>query len=392
MSKKKGIFSAVATQPTRALFWLSLICASSLSEAFNPSSSLVDQSLKPSHQRLSASPSLCLPLRQPFRESPKRPSPLYSTPPEQDLDDEELPDEIAALLAKGKKLRAKMEERKREEPPVMEQMVEVNEWTDFDKLPEFKTKIPERKKEEPKEDEGDEKKKQSAARREIVDYKMDYEDENELHIPNRLGFTTRKWGDTSQGFVTASNQKLSKKMKRAGMFLPGDCQVAYNMMLESSIFFVETSETYGKGSRGMQMSAEDILARCIAENTDFDAPLVASTFGGRVLGRGIPARLEESCNRMGQPAIELYQSRRCFGLGKAFLQALEEGMCNYVGVIDFGKRSMRRMANFLDDNGFSLTSNQVSLTCFVSCVASKSLLFCVGCTDDSTLHMYACIV
>ena len=59
-----------------------------------------------------------------------------------------------------------------------------------------------------------------------VDYLADYEDENELHIPNRIGFSTLSWGDESKGFVPKSNKKLKKKQIAQGKFVPGDLQVS----------------------------------------------------------------------------------------------------------------------------------------------------------------------
>lgn len=48
-------------------------------------------------------------------------------------------------------------------------------------------------------------------------------DENELHIPNRMGFTTVAWGDVDAGFK--EGKKLKKKEIKMGKFLAGDLQV-----------------------------------------------------------------------------------------------------------------------------------------------------------------------
>ena len=138
------------------------------------------------------------------------------------LGDADVPDEIAKLIAKGKSIRQNAEKQKAVEPD--EQLsVDVNAWTDLDKLPEFKTKVPtpakpaeDKKPETPKKKKDDE---QSVG----YDYTMDYADENEFHIPNRIGISTISWGDPNKGFVP--NGKLSKTMKKEGKFLPGDAQV-----------------------------------------------------------------------------------------------------------------------------------------------------------------------
>ena len=138
------------------------------------------------------------------------------------LDDEEVPDEIARLIAKGRAIRQTVEQQEQEETNPTENNVDIIEWTDLSKLPEFKTKVP--SKEEMKKPPPTPKKKNSDAEQTIApDYTNDYADENEFHIPNRMGFTTLRWGDTSRGFV--QDGKLTNKMKKEGKFLAGDAQV-----------------------------------------------------------------------------------------------------------------------------------------------------------------------
>ena len=56
----------------------------------------------------------------------------------------------------------------------------------------------------------------------FVDWTEDYDDENEFHIPNRIGFTTAEWGDKKKGFVAG---KLKKKDRKAGKFNKTDLKV-----------------------------------------------------------------------------------------------------------------------------------------------------------------------
>ena len=58
----------------------------------------------------------------------------------------------------------------------------------------------------------------------FVDWTEDYEDENEFHIPNRIGFTTAEWGDKKKGFVAG---KLKKKERKAGKFNKSDLKVSF---------------------------------------------------------------------------------------------------------------------------------------------------------------------
>ena len=155
------------------------------------------------------------------------------------LDDDDLPDEVARLIAKGRAIRQNVDQAQENNDVAEEEMVEVIEWTDLDKLPEFKTKVPEKT---PTTDQTQDtpltlkkkKKKQDDEQPLAPDYTLDYSDENELHIPNRIGFTTGSWGDASRGFVM--DGKLTNKMKKEGKFLPGDAQVHSHIYLYIYIF------------------------------------------------------------------------------------------------------------------------------------------------------------
>lgn len=65
----------------------------------------------------------------------------------------------------------------------------------------------------------------------FVDWTEDYDDENEFHIPNRIGFTTSEWGDKKKGFVAG---KLKKNERKAGRFNKTDLKVSVG---HASIFF-----------------------------------------------------------------------------------------------------------------------------------------------------------
>src|SRR3569832_2349583 len=94
----------------------------------------------------------------------------------------------------------------------------------------------------------------------------DYDDENEFHIPNRIGISTRAWGDPSQNFV--SSGKLTKRAIKMGLFVPGDVQLAHNKQMEGGILIFETSPAYGSASRKDKLSAEEILKRCLNEQDE----------------------------------------------------------------------------------------------------------------------------
>lgn len=57
----------------------------------------------------------------------------------------------------------------------------------------------------------------------FVDWAEDHDDENEFHIPNRIGFSTVDWGNGKAGFVSG---KLKKKDRKAGKFNKADMRVS----------------------------------------------------------------------------------------------------------------------------------------------------------------------
>ena len=65
---------------------------------------------------------------------------------------------------------------------------------------------------------------EEANRSMFVDWTEDYEDENEFHIPNRIGFSTLDWGNGKAGFVAG---KLKKKDRKAGKFNKADLMVRH---------------------------------------------------------------------------------------------------------------------------------------------------------------------
>lgn len=243
---------------------------------------------------------------------------------------------------------------------------------DIFEMPEFKTKRPLRSAK--KEESDDELDTVGNSGELYIDYQAEYEDENDLHIPNRMGFGTMAWGDQDAGFKVG--KRLKKKEKKRGKFLAGDLQVAYNKLTEAGITFVDTSENYGLSSRKENLSAEEIIGTILEENTQSN-PIVATTMSNpwKSLRQGTGVRIgtksailkviEQSCERMGTSAIDLYQvPSKMFYLGTpgvvadALCMAMDQGLINHVGVCNMGKTSMKNFAKKLKKNGYDLTSNQ----------------------------------
>jgi aryl-alcohol dehydrogenase-like predicted oxidoreductase len=290
-------------------------------------------------------------------------------------------DEISKLIGKRGDIKRKKAEDKAAEDAEKEKKLEATIDLDLDKLPAFQTERPNRRAGS-KDDDGDNaagskkgkkgsKKGDEESKKEespIVDFMAEYQDENDFHIPNRIGFSTLSWGDTNRNFV-GSGKKLTKGMIKAGKFNPGDLQLAYNNMLQGGITLGETSNAYGVGSRGEKLSAQDILNRCLDEQ-ESDMPemlLIESMVGSswtKALGTSaIVNHLQIACERLGKDSVDLYQIPKSFlfpssVVASGLVAALDSGYCNYVGVRGIkSPRSLGRLCNKLDARGVSLTSN-----------------------------------
>lgn len=216
-----------------------------------------------------------------------------------------------------------------------------------------------------------------------IDYMADYEDENELHIPNRIGFATDSWGDESKGFVPKTKKKLKKKQITAGKFLPGDLQVAYNTLVSGGIRFVDTSEAFGTTLHSKGLSAETLVGQFTEEYTlTTDTPLIGTTFanpytlfaaskgnsGIRLGSGGVLGALEKSCQRLETSNIELYQIENVGLLGgyvggkgalaSGLALTIERGYCNHVGVKNVGARSLKGFQKMMEKRGASVSTNQ----------------------------------
>lgn len=237
---------------------------------------------------------------------------------------------------------------------------------DYDKMPDFKTKRVQRVPKKKEEDEAEERTKTSVSKEPTyIDYFADHEDENEFHIPNRMGVSTKCWGDVSAGFVPSG--KLKKQELREGKFVPGDLQVAYNTLMNEGILLFETSPEYGSAMMTKKLSAEDILSRCIKEYQEGEAsPLLIGTYPNQMWQRGakgLTDSLSKSCDRMDVSGLEVYQIKSLGwlpsgGLVKGMTEAVVDmGTVNYVGVKSVSPRRLRRMVSKFESVGIQLTTN-----------------------------------
>ena len=270
-------------------------------------------------------------------------------------------DEISKLIGKRAQIKRKKKEDVEEQSTPSEPVVDL----DLDQLPQFKTDRPVRrakKKEESEEEESEDKNKSADVP--IVDFKADYEDENDFHIPNRIGISTKHWGDPKAGFVASG--KLTKRMIKLGKFVPGDLQLAHSKLLEGGVTFFETSPVYGAASG--KLSSESILKRCTAEQaSDLPETMIMESVGVSSWLKLLPSRitqsLYDSVETLDTPIVQLFQARKSllypsFLLADALAAAIESGCANFVGVEGITSAAkLRKLSRLLDDRDVQLTSN-----------------------------------
>jgi len=196
-------------------------------------------------------------------------------------------------------------------------------------------------------------------------------DENGFHIPNRIGFTTKDWGDAKAGFVA---KKLKKKERKAGLYNKADLKKAFLKLQNNGISFVETSEAYGFNTGN---SAESLVKEFVKEYEPADRPVVASTFPNpwrhalssrslpRYGAKAIVNAAEESLGRIGASTMGLYQiqnSRFYIGgttaIAKGLSEIVEEDHAHHVGVKDMGATQLVKLQRKIEEAEGSISTNQ----------------------------------
>jgi len=287
-------------------------------------------------------------------------------------DDEPVSDELARLIGKRASIGSSTATAGYDDSGVFDDDSDATstyndrEGMDVFEMPELKFQRPES--EDDEEDSPAEKKVEANG---PIDYQADYDDENDFHVPNRIGFDTVAWGDVDLGFK--AGKKLKKKEVRQGNFIVGDLKRAYRKLMDSGITLAVTSEHYGLSSKKPNLTSERILARA---SKDYE-PLVASTMasplnsfkkgtGLRATRFSIVKAIEASAERLGVDSIDIYQvpSRTALPpntVVDALNTALDQGLIQGVGVTDMGKDSMERFSKKLAKRGdgeYTLTSNR----------------------------------
>lgn len=166
------------------------------------------------------------------------------------------------------------------------------------------------------------------------DYYEQYDDENDLHIQNRLAFTTSNWKDMD------------------------DAQEAFNMLIEAGISFVDC--TAGK---------EKMLGSAISDQPEKLAITVAATYNARFKFGGagsVSSAMESIIDDLGVKEAEVLQARpsklSTGGLGalaEGIRSSIDEGDCVSGGGIDItSKGQLKSFCRKMEQRDESLVTNQ----------------------------------
>lgn len=179
---------------------------------------------------------------------------------------------------------------------------------------------------------------------------------SEVTIP-ALGVGTWAWGDRSTWGMGGYDAALDE----------GTITEAFEASVDGGATFFDTAEVYGSGR------SEQIIGQILAADPERAAKVqIATKFMPMPwkldVRRSLMASLRASLDRLGLPAVDLYQihgpvSLRGHGaLADALADAHAAGLVRAVGVSNYSVRETRSMAAKLAERGLSLATNQIEFS------------------------------
>ncbi|MCW5873533.1 MAG: aldo/keto reductase [Anaerolineales bacterium] len=140
-----------------------------------------------------------------------------------------------------------------------------------------------------------------------------------------------------------------------------ELKAAYDTSLAAGVSFTDTAEIYGMGR------SESLVGKFAADNAG--ETFIATKFfpyPWRVLRSSLPRAIRGSLQRLGVPAIDMYQVHWPFpprSLGTwlhAIADAVEAGLVKQIGGSNLGPRQVELAIRVLESRGLRLASNQFS--------------------------------
>lgn len=169
-----------------------------------------------------------------------------------------------------------------------------------------------------------------------------------------LGVGTWAWGDRSTWGMGGYDAELTTD----------SIQDAWDASIDAGVTFFDTAEVYGRGE------SERIIGGMLARDPQRAARVVVATkfmpspWKLDVRGALLKA-LRASLDRLGRPAVDLYQIhgpislRSHSALADALAAAHQEGLVKTVGVSNYSVSETRSMAAALSGRGMKLATNQI---------------------------------
>jgi len=166
------------------------------------------------------------------------------------------------------------------------------------------------------------------------DFYEKYDDENALHIPNRIGITTANWKDEE------------------------DATDALTLLVETGVSLVscENSKSEEMLGRALEDQEYDVAVAC-SYNTRF------KTGGGKSF---IVNSLQNSIDRLSSiSSVQLVQAKSSRfslvglnGIADGMLESIDDGNCDYVGMIDMAPGKLKSMVNKMRKRDDAVSSNR----------------------------------
>jgi aryl-alcohol dehydrogenase-like predicted oxidoreductase len=179
---------------------------------------------------------------------------------------------------------------------------------------------------------------------------------SDVTIP-ALGVGTRAWGDRAVWGMGGYDAALTRDSIRQ----------AWEASIDAGATFFDTAEVYGNGE------SERIIGELLASDPERASKVQIATkfmpMPWKVdVRRHLMSSLRASLDRLGLPAVDLYQihgpvSLRGHGaLADALADAHTAGLVRAVGVSNYSVGETKRMAKALADRGLRLATNQIELS------------------------------
>jgi aryl-alcohol dehydrogenase-like predicted oxidoreductase len=179
---------------------------------------------------------------------------------------------------------------------------------------------------------------------------------SEVAVPP-LGVGTWAWGDRSTWGMGGYDTSLTGQ----------SIEEAWAASIDAGVTLFDTAEVYGRGE------SERIIGRLRAADPDRAATAVIATkfmpSPWKVqVRRSLLASLRASLERLGLPAVDLYQIhgpislRSHAALADALAAAHGEGLVKAVGVSNYSAGEVRSIAAALDRSGLQLATNQIEFS------------------------------